>query len=168
MAAARRPFIKEEHAMVRQRHFVGHRHRPRPISTTSNMVWWRARHGQVMTTAVRSPVRPATRWIRVVSIASARVIAGRMVVSRRASTDLPAPGGPRRRTLWSQRLHRVQLHPCPYRYGCRSLLTCVPESDRTCQFAERLVPCPLVCPTRRMRGRKCWAMRPYADNNRRA
>jgi hypothetical protein len=39
--------------------------------------------------AVRSPVRPATRWIRVVSMASASVIAGRMVVSRRASIDVP-------------------------------------------------------------------------------
>jgi hypothetical protein len=38
------------------------------------------RNGQVVTTAVQSPVRPATRWILVVSMASARVIAGRMVV----------------------------------------------------------------------------------------
>jgi hypothetical protein len=30
----------------------------------------------------------------VVSMASARVIAGRMGVSRRASLDMPAPGGP--------------------------------------------------------------------------
>jgi hypothetical protein len=37
--------------------------------------------------------------MRVVSIASASVIAGRMAVSRRASIDLPAPGGPRRRRL---------------------------------------------------------------------
>jgi hypothetical protein len=36
------------------------------------------------------PVRPATRWMRVVSMASARVIAGRMVVSHRASIDVPA------------------------------------------------------------------------------
>jgi hypothetical protein len=49
------------------------------------------------TPAVRAPVRPATRWMRVVSMASARVIAGRMVVSRRASIHLPAPGGPSRR-----------------------------------------------------------------------
>jgi hypothetical protein len=54
---------------------------------------------------VRSPVRPATRWIRVVSIASARVIAGRMVVSRRASIDVPAPGGPSKSRLWAERLH---------------------------------------------------------------
>jgi hypothetical protein len=45
-----------------------------------------------VTHAVRSPVRPATRWMRVVSIASARVIVGRMVVSRRARMDSPAPG----------------------------------------------------------------------------
>ena len=51
-----------------------------------------ARHVRVMTTAVRSPVRPATLWIRVVSSASARRIAGRMVVSRAgpASTSLPS------------------------------------------------------------------------------
>jgi hypothetical protein len=71
----------------------------------------RARHGRVVTSAVRSPVRPATLWMRVVSMASARVIAGRMVVSQRASIDLPAPGGPSRRRLWSQRLHHISLHP---------------------------------------------------------
>jgi hypothetical protein len=43
-------------------------------------------------------------------MASARVIAGKMVVSRRASIDLPAPGGPSKRRLWSERLHHVQLY----------------------------------------------------------
>jgi hypothetical protein len=81
---------------------------PPPIRPASEMVWWGARHGRVVTNAVRSPVRPATRWIRVVSRASARVIAGRIVVSRRASIDWPAPGGPRRRTLWAERLHLLQ------------------------------------------------------------
>jgi hypothetical protein len=37
----------------------------------------------------------------VVSIASARVIAGRMVVRRRASIDFPAPGGPMS-MIWGQ------------------------------------------------------------------
>jgi hypothetical protein len=45
--------------------------------------------------AVRAPVRPATPWMRVVSSASARRIAGKIMVSRRASIDFPAPGGPR-------------------------------------------------------------------------
>jgi hypothetical protein len=45
------------------------------------------------------PLKPATLWIRVVSMLSARVIAGRMVASRRASIDLPAPGGPRSRDV---------------------------------------------------------------------
>ncbi len=45
---------------------------PPPISPTSAMGWWGARHGRVVTTAVRRPVRPATRWMRVVSMASAR------------------------------------------------------------------------------------------------
>jgi hypothetical protein len=44
-----------------------------------------------VTHAVLSPVSPATLWICVVSIASARGIAGRMVVSRRASLDGPIP-----------------------------------------------------------------------------
>jgi hypothetical protein len=66
---------------------------PPPISPASEMGWWGARHGRVVTHAVRSPVRPATLWMRVVSMASAKVMAGRMVVSRRANIDLPAPGG---------------------------------------------------------------------------
>jgi transposase len=51
------------------------------------------RSRRLVTNAVRSPVRPATLWIRVVSIASARVIAGRMVVSRWAAEVLPAEIG---------------------------------------------------------------------------
>jgi hypothetical protein len=37
-------------------------------------------------------------------------IAGRMVVRRRASIDLPAPGGPSRKRLWAERLHDLQLY----------------------------------------------------------
>jgi hypothetical protein len=50
------------------------------------------------------------RWMRVVSRASARVIAGRMVVRRRASLDLPTPGGPMMSTFGTQHLHRHQPH----------------------------------------------------------
>jgi hypothetical protein len=39
-----------------------------------------ARSGQVITTAVRSPVRPATRWMRVVSMALARVMVSPSIV----------------------------------------------------------------------------------------
>jgi hypothetical protein len=66
--------------------------------------------GEAVTHAVRSPVRPATLWMRVVSMASGRVIAGRIVVSRRANLDLPAPDGLRRRTLGTERLHRFQFY----------------------------------------------------------
>ena len=97
MAAELGEFIQQEHAMVGQRHLAGIGTWPPPISPASEMVWWGARNGRVVTNAVRPPVRPATRWMRVVSRASARVIAGRMVVSRRASIDLPAPGGRARR-----------------------------------------------------------------------
>jgi hypothetical protein len=66
--------------------------------------------GQTVMAAVRAPVWPATHWRCVVSKALARRITGRMGVSRRASLDVPTPGGPRRRTVWSERLHRVQLY----------------------------------------------------------
>jgi hypothetical protein len=52
-----------------------------------------ARHRRVVTNPVLSPVRPATLWMHVVSMASARVMAGRMVVSRRASIDVPSTRG---------------------------------------------------------------------------
>jgi hypothetical protein len=38
-------------------------------------------------------------------MASARVIAGRRVVRRRASIDFPVPGGPIIKRLWSEHLH---------------------------------------------------------------
>lgn len=44
--------------------------------------------------AVRAPVRPAKRCMRMVSRASWMVSAGRMVARCRASLDVPAPGGP--------------------------------------------------------------------------
>jgi hypothetical protein len=55
------------------------------------MVWSGARKGRIVTHAMRAPVRPATRGMRVVSMASARVMAGKMVVSRRVSLDFPTP-----------------------------------------------------------------------------
>jgi hypothetical protein len=115
-----RPFVQEKHPVVRQRHLAGHRHLAPPISPTAEIVWCGARQGRVVTHAVRSPVRPATRWMRVVSRASGRVMAGRMVVSRCASIDLPAPGGPKSRTLWSERLHDLQLYQ--NLSGCRRVL----------------------------------------------
>jgi hypothetical protein len=48
-----------------------------------------ARHSQVVTHAGRLSVRPATRCPRVVSTASARGMAGRIVVSRRANILVP-------------------------------------------------------------------------------
>jgi hypothetical protein len=110
MAAALGQLIQEEHAMVRQRHLARHGHVPPTDQSRIRDGLVGARHGRVVTTAVRSPVRLAKRWIRVVSMASASVIAGRSVVSRRASIDVPAPGGPRRRRLWAERLHDLQFY----------------------------------------------------------
>jgi hypothetical protein len=44
-----------------------------------------------------------------VSRAVARVISGKMVVRRRASIDVPAPGGPQRRRLRSTYPHPLQF-----------------------------------------------------------
>jgi hypothetical protein len=99
LAPALQAFIPEAHAMERQRHLARHRHVVAADQPRIGDGVMGARHSRVVIKAVRTPVRPATRWMRVVSMASARVMAGRMVVSRRASIDLPAPGGPRRRTL---------------------------------------------------------------------
>src|SRR4029453_7886157 len=103
-------FIQEEHAIVGQRHFARHRHvapadQPR---IRDGLVGRAKRAGRDQRRAVAGEARDAvdTR----LSMASARVIAGKMVVSRRASIDLPAPGGPSKRTLWSERLHLVQLY----------------------------------------------------------
>jgi hypothetical protein len=81
MAAALGPFIQEEHAVVGLRHLAGHRYVAAADQLRAEMVWCRARHGRVVTNAVRSPVRPATRCMWEVSIASGRVIASRMVVA---------------------------------------------------------------------------------------
>jgi hypothetical protein len=51
------------------------------FSSASAIVWSQSRTGRVVTNAVRSPVRPATRGRQGVSIASVSVIAGRIVVS---------------------------------------------------------------------------------------
>jgi hypothetical protein len=58
---------------------------------------------------VRSPVRPATRWMRVVSRASARVIAGRRAGSRRAHIDLSAPDELRNERLCPECPHECSL-----------------------------------------------------------
>jgi hypothetical protein len=86
--------MQEGHAVVRERHPPQRRlvAPADPPGVRDGMVG--ARHGRAVTKVVRSPVRPATLWIRVVSMAWVRVIAGRMVVGRRASMDVPAPGGP--------------------------------------------------------------------------
>jgi hypothetical protein len=60
-----------------------------------------ARHGRVVTRAARSPVRAAMRWRRVVSKASARLIAARMGLRPRARVDGPAPGTHSLNTRWA-------------------------------------------------------------------
>ena len=85
MAVERAQFIQKRHAVGGHRHVAWHRHvgsADQPHIRDSRVG---ARNGRVVTHAVRSPVRPATLWIYVVSMASARVIAGRMVVRWRAS-----------------------------------------------------------------------------------
>jgi hypothetical protein len=93
VAAARRPCIRPAHPLVRQRHLPRHR-RPAPADQPhSRARVMGARHGRVVTHAVQSPVRPATRGMCAVSMASARIIGGRMGVGRRSSMDVLAFAG---------------------------------------------------------------------------
>jgi hypothetical protein len=92
VAAELRQLIEKEHPMVRQRHLAGHRH-----LAAADQADIRDRVRRGATRAGRDPCRagvrqPATRWMRMVSMAPGRVMVGRMVVSWRASLDVPAPG----------------------------------------------------------------------------
>ena len=73
---------------------------------------WLVKGRGVVTSAVRPSDMPATPWRHMASMASARVIAGRIVVRRRASNDFPASGAPSMNTLWSQCLD--SLHLCVF------------------------------------------------------
>jgi hypothetical protein len=64
----------------------------------------------VMTNTVRALVQPGTWCLHLVSSASASVIGGAIMVRLCASLDYASPGGPRRRTLQSERLYHVQRH----------------------------------------------------------
>jgi hypothetical protein len=93
MVAELGQFIRAEHAMVGQQHVARHRH----VASADQP---RIRDGMVRraTSAGRDqrrtvPVRPATLWMRVVSRASARVMAGRLVVRRRATSSGPLQEG---------------------------------------------------------------------------
>src|SRR5687767_4672078 len=104
--------MEKDDPIVRPRHLARHGAVPAPDQSLIGNALGGARHGRVVTTAVRRPVRPATRGMRVVAMASARVISGRIVVRRRASLDVPAPGGPRSsRTLGAERRHEFPLYP---------------------------------------------------------
>jgi hypothetical protein len=68
-----------------------------------------------VTNVVRSAASLATLGIRVVSIVSARVIAGRMVVRWNASLDLSALGVGQERVMDKTPAARTVLHPMPQR-----------------------------------------------------
>jgi hypothetical protein len=72
MAPDLRPFIQEENVVVRPRDLARHGEVPAAGQPHVRDRMMGARNGRVVTTVVRAPVRPATRWMRVVSRASAR------------------------------------------------------------------------------------------------
>jgi hypothetical protein len=91
MAAELREFIQKEDPVMRRRHFSRHR-RLLPtdqVDIQDRVV--RGPEGPRRDPRCAGRVRPATRWMGVVSMASASVIAGRMVARRRANIDVPAP-----------------------------------------------------------------------------
>jgi hypothetical protein len=106
------------HAMGGQRHVARHRPMPAPNQPHIRDSLMRARDGRVVANVVRAPVRPATRWTLVVSMVSATLISGKVVVRRRASLDVLAPGLQRRR-------------------GPRSEYGCAPRAPRPLQGATR-------------------------------
>jgi hypothetical protein len=83
--------FQEEHAMVGKRHVAQHRHVAAADQPCIQDGMMGVRHGWVVTNAVRAPVRPATRWTLVVSMASATLISGKVAVRQRASLDVPTP-----------------------------------------------------------------------------
>ena len=126
---------------------------PRPLA------WQRAApdHAHVRNGVVRGATWPGGDYggappgeagdavVRVVSMASATVRSVKVVVRRRASTDVPAPGGPRGRAWGSERLHGGQLHsydpafttPTPW-----SIANCKAPSANAC--ARALSPAAAV------------------------
>ena len=60
MTAALGPFIQEAHAVMGRRHVARHRHLTAADQPRIREGVVGARHGRVVTKAVRSPVRPAT------------------------------------------------------------------------------------------------------------
>src|SRR5262245_16711950 len=90
MTAALGEFIPPQDAVVGPRHVARHRHVAAADPSHVRHGVMGGRNGRVVTRAVRSPARQATSWMHVVSRASAKVMAGSMVVRRLASNDLPA------------------------------------------------------------------------------
>jgi hypothetical protein len=113
VAAELRQFIQQEHAVVRQRPLAGQRHlAPADQPHIRDGVMRGAKGAR--RDERRAITGEAGDAVDAGGIeASGRVIAGRMVVRRRASIDFPTPGDPRRRTLWSERLHPLSRSPRP-------------------------------------------------------
>jgi hypothetical protein len=86
-------FIEAEDAVVGPRPRARHRHLAAADQPHVGHGVVGARHGRVVTTAVRRPVSLATRWMRVVSRASARAISGRIVVKPWPYLWVLAPSG---------------------------------------------------------------------------
>jgi hypothetical protein len=99
MAAELGQPIQEEDGMARPRHIARPRHVAPADQPDIRDGVMGARHGRVVTTAVRPPVQAATPWMQMVSRASARVMSGRMVVRHRASGNVRAPAAPSRSRL---------------------------------------------------------------------
>ena len=85
-------FIQKEHAVVGQRHLARHRHlSPADQAHIGDGVKGSANR-RVVTKAMRPPVRPGTQWTLAASMASAKLISGKIVVRQQARMDWPAQG----------------------------------------------------------------------------
>jgi hypothetical protein len=88
VAAALRHLVEKHNPVGRQRHLAWHRHRPPTAQpdVRNGVVRSATRVGGDEGGAVASEI--GARWMHIVSMASARVMVGRMVVSRWASLSL--------------------------------------------------------------------------------
>ncbi len=92
-------FIQKQYAAMRERYLAGTRPRAAATKPARLMVWCGARKGRVRTSASPSGSALATEQIRVISNDSSKSRRGKMDGSARASSVLPAPGGPFMSTL---------------------------------------------------------------------
>jgi hypothetical protein len=134
MTAALGPFIQEEHAMVGPRHLTRHRHvvPADPPRIRDGMMRGTTRAGRDQRGEVAGEAGDAVdpRGLNRLG----QVIAGRMVVSRRASIDVPGTLGPSMKNLELTPIFDFSRREQPWPYHCE-----IPTLAEQTSFYARLI-----------------------------